>query len=620
MQDRAITELGHLELSKTANLKPYQQFVEEITPGKVSTVCLIVFSEKDGQIQYKNIDVSNVNQENYQKFAYRKGSARGGDITFTTKFGDLNKKLKVLVTSQWGSLLSVAKDVSNEEFQFFEAWREAFKENQEQIQTDLTAFYSGLDKNQQQTSAFSLAIEISGQIKFVADFKSIQKLILISGTEGKKRKYNVVSEGKDNLCSICFNKKATLYGFASPFKYATVDKPGTVSGYFNQENNWINYPICEDCALELELGKNYVTKHLSRSFFGRRYYLIPKTILRNNETRLQKALRLIEGVTYEIGQSDQIESREDYLMERLGGLDNLVSLNLLFHEENPTTKAIKIKLMLEEIPPSRFRILFVDIPKVVNQHALYVDADYNFKRKEKKDLKFSFGHIKQFFDDNFYDIIYKIFTGHSLNRSELFQRFMQVIRDNYNKQMNSGGFVENRLLTVLKAHLILRYLQELNIVSTPNITLMNPEPEEDKQNHQNKAAFDIEKLTTFVNSNTDFFYGNEVVSIFALGILVSFVFSHQQASLGSTPFEKKLKGLNLSSTDLPRLCIESISKINQYTSIHAYKELRDLIIANFARHKAKITSLSNHEVSFYLVAGIELGRKFKSEKTPETQE
>lgn len=620
MQDRAITELGQLELSKMANLKPYQQFVEEITPGKVATIALIMFLQKNERILYQHIDVNNANQDNYQMFGYRKGSARGGDITFTTKFGDLNKKMKVLVTSQWASLLSVAKEVSNEEFQIFETWRQAFKENQEQIHNDLTAFYSGLDKKQQQTSAFTLAIEMNGQTKFLTDFKSVQKQILLSGTEGKKRKYNVVSEGQDNLCSVCFNKKATLYGFASPFKYATVDKPGTVSGYFNQENNWINYPICEDCSLEFELGKNYVTKHLSRSFFGRRYYLIPKPILRNDKTRLQKALRLLDDISYEIGKSDQIESREDYLMERLSGLDNLITLNLLFYEENPTTKAIKIKLMLEEIPPSRFRTLFVDIPKVVNKNALYLDADYNFKKKEKKDLQFGFGLIKQFFDDNFYDIIYRIFMGHSMNRSELFHRFMQVIRENSNKQVTSESFVENRSVTVLKAHLVLRYLQEVNIVSTPNITLMIPQPEAEKQNSQKKSARDIDKLRSFIESNNDFFYGSEVAGVFALGVLVSFVFSHQQASLGSTPFEKKLKGLNLSSPDLQKIYIDSIEKINQYASINAYRELREFIMETFTVNKAKITALTNQEVSFYFVAGIELGRKFKSEKDVITQE
>lgn len=615
MQDRALTEIGKLELSKNTNLRPYQQYVEEITPGKVCTIALIMFAKADGKIQYKGIDVMNANQDNYQKFGYRKGSARGGDITFTTKFGNLSKKLKTTATLQWSSLLSVAKGVPNEESKLFEEWRDVFNENKAQIQQDLDAFYAGLDKTQQQASAFTLVMEINGEKKFPTDFVSIQKQILLSGTEGKKKKYNVVSEGKDNLCSICCNKKSVLYGFASPFKYATVDKPGTVSGYFNQANNWINYPICEDCALEFELGKNYVSKYLSRSFFGKRYYLVPKTILRNDETRLRKALKLMEAITYEISERDDIERREDYLMERLGGLDNLVSLNLLFYEENPTTKAIKIKLMLEEIPPSRFRTLFIEIPKIVNQHSLYINADYNFKTKEKRDLKFSFGLIRQFFDDGFHDIIHKVFMGHPLNRSDLFGRFMHTIRTNYNRRMTSEGFAENTSVTILKAHLVLRYLQELNITSTPTSTLMTLKTDEEEKQDSQKKTFDFEKLKAFLDANKDFFYSNQVAGVFALGVLVSLVFSLQYANLESTPFEKKLKGLHLSVTDLQRIYIDSISKINQYTSSSAYKELRELIAENFAANITKFTGLSNQEVSFYFVAGLELGRKFKSENS-----
>lgn len=614
MQDRAVTEIGKLELIRNADLKPYQQYVEEITPGKVCTMALVVFEKSGGQTRYKNIDVVKVNEDNYQKFAYRKGSARGGDITFTTKFGDIDKKLYVLLNYQWSSLLLVAKDESEEEYNVFREWKNVFEQNKDQIQKELISFHSGLDKKEQQASAFSLVIEIDGKKKSLAEFKAVQKQILQSGTEGKKKKYNVVSEGKNNICSICFKKKTVLYGFASPFKYSTVDKPGIVSGFFDQKNNWINYPICEDCSLEFELGKNYVTKELSRSFFGKRYYLVPKTIIRNDEKRLQKALNLFDKIAYEVGEGDDIERREDYLMARIGGMDNFFTLNLLFYEENSTTKAIRIKLMLEEIPPSRFRTLFIDIPKFVNGHSLYKNADYHFKRKEKIDLKFSFSLIKQFFEDAFYDIIHKVFMGQKINRSDLISRFMYVIRGNYNKQITSNGFIENQTLTILKAHLVLRYFESLNIVTTPIITLMIPETEEEKQEILKKSSFDMKKLKDFLSENKEFIYANHVAGVFSLGVLVSLVFNMQQASIGNTPFEKKLKGLNLGTNDLQKIFIDSINKINQYSSDYTYKELREFITENFAVNIAKIKSLPNQEVSFYFVSGLELGRKFKSEK------
>ena len=621
MQDRAIREIGEFALGKQHDSRPYQLYTEEITPGKVCTMAVIVFTKTGNTIHYEHIDSANVNQDNYQRYAYRKGSPRGGDITFTTKFGDLNKKLSVL-TKQWSSLLDVAQEVSLSEYQLFKTWQTAFKDDRERIQTELQSFYDGLDKKKQQASGYTLALEADGERKLLAEFESVQHQLVASGTEGKKEKYQVVSEGKNNVCSVCLQNQPVLYGFASPFKYATVDKPGTVSGFFNQKNNWINYPICERCALTLELGKNYITKHLTKSFFGNRYYLIPKTILPHDKEGLQKAIRGIEAINYDARQKNTLKRDEDYLLRSLGKLDNSFTLNMLFFEENTTTKAVKIKLMLEEIPPSRFRTLFIDAPEKVDKHPLYELADYSPALKEKINLSFSFGIIKQFFEDTFYDTVYRVFTGRPINRQELLARFMYVIRTNYNRMMTSDGYVERTHLTVLKAHLLLRYFEVLKIVEPPTPTFMIPETEEERKILRKKSTFDMEKLQGFLRENNEFIYDESVAGIFGLGVLVSLVFNMQNASIGSTPFEKKLKGLNLSASDLEKVYLEAIDKVNQYSGAYTYKQLREFISENFAINKAKVAKLTNQERSFYFVTGLELGRKFRSdkEKTNQTTE
>ncbi len=130
MQDRAIREIGEFALGKQEDSRPYQLYTEELAPGKVCTMAVAVFVKAGDTIRYKHIDSANVNQDNYQQYAYRKGSSRGGDITFTTKFGDLNKKLNVL-TKQWPSLLGVAEKVSLPEHQLFKTWQTAFEDDVE---------------------------------------------------------------------------------------------------------------------------------------------------------------------------------------------------------------------------------------------------------------------------------------------------------------------------------------------------------------------------------------------------------------------------------------------------------------------------------------------------------
>lgn len=469
MQDRAITDIGKLEFVKNSDLKRYELFTQELYPNKVCKMLLIEFHQKGEKIFFKGIDFQNVNEQNYSKYAYRKGSARGGDITFTTKFGDLDKKLNTLVNTQFPNLIELSEKKEPENVTFFKDWKNSFIKNYDQLKEELQYAYDNQEKQDKLNSAYTLTIDIDGKRKLLSDFKSVQQLIAKNGIEGNYKKYGVISKGKNKECSVCHEPKPEVYGFGSPFKYSTVDKTGTVSGFFDQKNNWINYPICESCAIEMELGKNYITKYLTKYFFGKSYFLVPKAVLPNDTEALNNALSLFNEIDYQIKNSESISSSEDFLMERIGEINNNVfTLNLLFFEENPTTKAIKIKMMLEEIPPSRFRKLFIEVPKIVNKNPLFKDIDYHYKKKQKQDLRFSFRLIKQFFDDNFYEMTYKIFMGRKINDRELHKRFMKVIRANYIKKINNEGFVERGDLLIAKCYLLQNYFKGLNLINYDN--------------------------------------------------------------------------------------------------------------------------------------------------------
>ena len=469
MQDRTITDIGELEFKNNSNLKRYELFIQDPYPGEVCTMLIVEFILKDSKINYKGINFDNVNKDNYSLYAYRKGSSRGGDITFTTKCGDFEKKFNTLINSQFKNILAVAEKENKEEYKIFLEWKKAFKEKKDSIKKELQEVYDGLDKKTREHSAYTLSIDVKGKRKLLSEFKSIQKLIVKNGTEGNYFKHGVTSKGENAKCSVCRKIKTEVFGFGSPFKYSTVDKPGMVSGFFNQKNNWINYPICESCALEMELGKNYITKYLTRNFFGKKYYLIPKTVLPKDDENLEDALSIVKEIDYRINNSDYIASSEDFLLEELGKISkNIFTLTFLFFQENPTTKAIKIKLLLEEIPPSRFRKLFIEVPKVINDNLLFKDIDYHFKKKQKQNLRFSFRLIKLFFEDNFYEMIYKIFRGEKINENELYKKFMKVIIANYNKKINNKGFVEKGELLMAKAYMVKSYFRELDLINYNN--------------------------------------------------------------------------------------------------------------------------------------------------------
>lgn len=634
MQDRAITAIGKLELASKQNLEPYQLYVENMFPGQDYHMLNAVFEIESGQgrkepkVSFLYADLDKVSELNYEQYLYRKGSSRGGDITFTTKAGDLEKKLNSFLKQLNGSIALARHEKLEGEAEILMKIESLFQTQFTTVKQALTGVLSSLDKKAQMKCGFSLKFILNGEEKYLDNFQVFKIQVLKNGIEGKYVKYSVQSKSEQQVCSICFLQKEVVYGFGSPFLYATVDKTGFVSGFFNQKTNWKNYPICSDCAIEFELGQKVVNTTLRKSFYGAAYFMIPKPIIAGDLTQLQQVIKKIAQIDYEKAawlkndENQFIQGKEDYLMRMLGQEVNFFSVSLLFFDENPTTKAISINLMLEEIFPSTFRKIFIDIPEVVNASPLY-KSQIKIK-KNPYDLIFSFGILKSFFPDQFYEMIHRIFRQEPIPKELLWQKFMQLIRSNYNKSKSDGGFAEPRFLTILKAHILIRYFARLGLIETNPIPTIMIEESTQNEQQQFKKSFDIEKLNAFVNENPEFLDEAFKAGIFAVGILVKLLLNTQYREMNkSTPFENKLKGLNLNHESLKSIYVEAMEKLSQYNKgfyVRVYTDLRSFINHNFTLNTHKIAKLSNNEISFYFVAGMEFGNKFKSNLQPENDE
>ncbi len=520
-----------------------------------------------------------------------------------------------LKNNQIGGFIAIAEKIKNEqETQLLTSFK-AVLENTEayqHLQSQLQPVYDGLDKDQKKAIVFSVRFDFEdGSELYVGDLKTFQHILFASGTEDKSEKYNVKSEGYDQRCSICLEQKPLLYGFASPFKYFTVDKPGLVSGFFKQENTWKNYPICSDCSLPFELGRDYVSQNLQSYFYGRPFYMIPKLLVGNDERLLGKLMRRMEELYEEasVAKAQKIERSEDKIMELVAQNEDYFLINLMFFEEDSKTKAIKIRLLLEEILPSRFRTLFVETPEQIKGHSLYKQAIT--VKKEKKDLVFNFGILKGFFDDDFLEMVQKVFDGKALSREYVFSKFMEVIRANYNKSQTSDEFVEPTNWTVLKAHLALRYFQHLQLVQYQNYTYMDTF-ESPSKDQKFSGLF-----KEFVSRNPDFFDADLKVGVFGLGVLVKYTMNIQYKKLGSTPFEKKLKGYDLSLNDLSKIYTEALFKLRQYDASGYYQDLREQVLPKFLLNKHNPEHISKNELSLYFVAGLEWAGQFKDKSEQE---
>ena len=630
MQDRAITAIGKLELVSKKELEPYQLYVENMFPGQDYYMLLAVFQihtdseTQEISVQFLRADLDLVSELNYEQFLYRKGSARGGDITFTTKAGDIDKKLKTFVKQlKQSTALADAEGLSADKKMLLALDRYLDAQFAIVKQT-LKDEFANLDKKTQQKCGFSLKFIQDGKEKYLRDYQVFKTQILNHGIEGKFSKYSVQSKSEHHICSICHSRKEVIYGFASPFKYATVDKPGFVSGFFIQKTNWKNYPICSECAIEFELGQKVVNTNLRKSFYGTSYFMIPKPVISGDFSALQMVLRKITQLDYEkaawlkSGESGFIQSKEDYMMRKLGEEANSFSVSLLFFDENPTTKAINIILMLEEIFPSTFRKIFIDIPEQINAYHGYKDQIKI--KKQFHDLQFNFGILKAFFPNQFYDMIHKVFRQEAIQKEFLWQKFMDLIRSNYNKAKSNQGYVESGFLTVLKAHLLFRYFARLGMITTHSTNSIMIEENLNEEKKESKKSFDTEKFNAFIAENRNFLDEDYKAGIFAVGVLVKFLLNQQFYNLRNTPFENKLKGLNLNHESIKSIYVEALEKLSQYNKgffVSVHTDLRNFINQTFTINSHKISKLSNNEISFYFVAGLEFGNKFKTKSQTE---
>jgi len=92
-------------------------------------------------------------------------------------------------------------------------------------------------------------------------------------------------------CSLC-SKQTRVFGDTGILKFYSRDKYGFVAGGALPKFAFKDFPLCFECLQKVREGKSFRDKELDFSFYGHRYYLIPKVAILNKEL-LEKNLRLI---------------------------------------------------------------------------------------------------------------------------------------------------------------------------------------------------------------------------------------------------------------------------------------------------------------------------------------
>jgi CRISPR-associated protein Csh1 len=562
----AIKDLGYLVSSRNTYIKKQLE-------GKI---LFIVLDETNSSFQ--EIGIEDFDIEKADRYLYKKGASKGNRPAPIAQITDIIKTFRKL--KKWVDNCQNIPDISNADLELIKKINGAIEKNASLIEESLKTKFNELSKKMKKF----LAIKLENDKKYIGDCAVFRRAL--SYFEDRKREGSLEI---DKICSICGHQKDEVSGITDVFKFYTVDKPGFITGGFDKALAWKNFPVCSDCKIMLEKGKEYLESKLNFKFYGLNYLLIPK-LLFGDERKLEELLDIITNASQEVSLSERkketIASEEDEILELLGKANDFLTLNFLFIQRQQSAE--RILLYIEDVFPSRIRTIF----------DAKAEVDKAFGEK------FNFGKLREFFmksdetrrerdlDKYFLDIIDAIFRGKKINFSFLVKFYMAAIRREFFKEkikQELGHFL------IKDAMMNNMFLETLKVISFQEAKEME------------KSIFD-----QFFS-----YYGKSLATpekkgLVLLGALAQMLLNRQQADRGSKPFMKKLKSFKMEEKDIRGLLPQIQNKLEEYDSFDRGKRLIAEEASKYLLMSGINWRMSVDEINFYFACGMNLCNEIAS--------
>lgn len=562
--------------------------------------------------EFKEIEHQEYSKEKIGKYLYKRGSSNGPDITPTARVTEIKKTFSNKIIGWFSKTLKEAKLIlDGEEVQFLELLGKCIKENEEKILLDLEPKVNSVDAKE--NSILTLIIEENDSIRYVGDFEVFRKILMNNGASKFYSKYGITSKADDKICSICKTHKE-VYGFVTPYEFYTVDKKGFVSGGFDQSKAWRNNPVCLECALKITAGREYIEKYMSFGFYGFNFLIIPKLLNNSTSEDLFDTFEKFneKKFTFNKEYKNFLQANENDILEILSEEDDYLNFNFQFYEKS--NSAYRILLYIEDILPSRLRELFKS-KEIVDKRKIF--SNYYSNDTEVKSIQFTLGNVRWFFPNTlddpdlnkyFLEITNGIFTGTSIDYNFLLKYIMRRIRKDFRNenQIRYSLFLGFQMLDFLSNLCLLGNYTGGNCVNSTNLsTLLGDMVPKENNGYEERANVVFSEFEHFFNTDAK-------KAIFLEGALVQYLLNIQKFQRGSAPFRTKLRGLNLDERHVKRIFPETINKLEEYDANY-YKEL-EYLISKYMIQSGNNWKMSNDEISFYFVLGMNLSNLLKSPK------
>jgi CRISPR-associated protein Csh1 len=590
-------------------------FCEDIQSRSVKPPrILIIELGKNGIVfSFIRVSVDEYSKKKNSRYLYRFGSSRGTNVTPTSRVTDINKTYPNKIKNWFEQDFSQAPYIlGKNDLQYLSSLKSCLDAHQTEIVEQIQSHLQDI-KAKKESALVTFVIHENNERFYLGDIDLFRNIFIQKCRASLSQKYDTVSVGKNKVCSVCRTKKEEVYGFVSPYNFYTVDKPGMVSGGFDQSLAWKNYPVCLDCALALECGKKYIGDFSHFRFYGFDYYVIPKPLLKEN-TEVYEILKLFQTEGEKIKLNEKYQSlmsdTKEEILHLLSEKDNSFLCNILIYQEN--NNEFKIERYIEDIFPSRLKQLF-DAKNVIDRKlvlkSLLVPVFKDKKKTGERQFEFTFDSLRYFFgkDNNanayFFDIINRIFSGKAISYPFVLSEISRKIREQHDHNLPTKE-------TTLRGLALLAYLDELELFGKHKAgSTMTSQPKsiviDGVSETKKKADAIFEEFPAFFDTAAK-------RAVFLEGVLCQKLLGIQYTEREATPFRTRLQGLKLDQNKIQSLLPQIQNKLEEYKANY-YRDLEQLISVSMIE-AGNDWGLSKDEIAFYFVLGMNLANQFGNKK------
>lgn len=553
----AIREIGDLVSKKVISS-------ERQIEGKILSIIL------DTENSLFEIDIEDFDTAKIGLYLFNQGASRGNKPYPFAPLTESEKTFKKIQT--WFKDCEGVEDVNEEDKVFTSKINNLLESNKESIVSALKDKAQGFSKKKGEGRY--LTLKFIGDKKYIGEY-DIFKEALKSFEIAKRRK----STQTNQVCSICGLIQDEVSGKTDVFKFYTIDKPGFISGGFQETNAWKNFPVCLGCKTSLEEGRKFIDSKLNFKFYGLNYCLIPRLLI-GEEDVLKDILVVLSDTTKMVGLKERIKKRitndENEILEYLSEAKDILTLNFLFLKKEQSAE--RILLLIEDVFPSRIRRIF--------EAKDYVDSlfgeDYNFGRIRTFYSKSDEGKRESDLNKYFLEIVDSVFKGRRVDFSFLLKFFMAVIRREFINDRYFTFRVKDALMNTL-------FFENLGLITFKEVKDME------------ESIFD----SIFERFGKSF--GNPAKQgIFLLGALTQLLLNKQWSDRKAKPFMKKIKSLKMDERDIKALLPDVQNKLEEYDSFDKGKRMIAAEASKYLLEAGDGWKMPVDEINFYFACGMNL--------------